>query len=248
MGKIRLSIVIPAYNEEENIKNGCLNSVWQYLKKVDYSWEVILVDDESTDSTLELLNAFSKLHPGFKISPQPHRGKGGTVIAGMSEAKGEIVLFTDLDQATPLPEIEKFFPEFEKGNDIVIGIRSGRKGAPLIRKIMAFGFSMLRTIILNLNYKDTQCGFKAFKQGVAKEIFKKMKVYDDKTITAGAAVTAGFDLEVLYIARKQGYKVAQVPVIWNHKDTERINPIKDSLDGLMDLIKVRINTLRGMYK
>lgn len=248
INKIKLSVVIPAFNEEENIKNGCLTSVWKYLKKVDYYWEVILVDDESTDNTLNLINEFSKLHSGFKVSSQPHRGKGGTVMAGILEAKGKIVLFTDLDQATPLPEIEKFFPEFEKGNDIVIGIRSGRKGAPLVRKIMAIGFSVLRKIILNLNYKDTQCGFKAFKKGVAKEIFKKMKVYNEKIVSSGSAVTAGFDLEVLYIARKQGYKVSQVPVIWNHMDTKRINPIKDSFDGLMDLIKVRINTLKGMYK
>lgn len=245
---MKLSIIIPAYNEEENIKRGCLADVAHYLKDKEYSWEVILVDDASTDKTLKELQSFSEKYPGFKVSAQPHRGKGGTVIAGMLKAKGEIVLFTDLDQATPLPEIEKFFPEFEKGSDIVIGVRSGRKGAPLIRKVMALGFSILRTIILNLNYKDTQCGFKAFRQDPARAIFKKMKVYTEKTIAAGAAVTAGFDLEVLYIARKQGYKVAQVPVVWNHKDTERINPIKDSLEGLRDLIKVRINTLKGMYK
>jgi glycosyltransferase involved in cell wall biosynthesis len=245
---MKLSIVIPAYNEIKNIREKCLDEVWQYLKTVDYSWEVILVDDKSTDETLTELTKFAGEHKGFRVSPQPHRGKGGTVIAGVLESTGDIVLFTDLDQATPLPEIEKFFPEFEKGKDIVIGVRDGRKGAPLIRKIMAWGFSVLGTLILNLNYKDTQCGFKAFRQKAARDIFKKMKVYNEKTIAAGAAVTAGFDLEVLYIARKLGYKVAQVPVIWNHKDTERINPIKDSLDGLRDLFKVRINTLRGMYK
>ena len=245
---IKLSVVIPAYNEKENIEKGCLKMVWEYLEKASYSWEVILVDDKSTDSTLSKLKSFAESHSGFKVLSQPHRGKGGTVIAGMLEAKGEIVLFTDLDQATPLFEVEKFFPEFEKGNDIVIGVRSGRKGAPLIRKLMALGFSMLRNIILNLDYKDTQCGFKAFKQDAAREIFKKMKIYNDKTVASGAAVNAGFDLEVLYIARKHGYKVAEVPVVWDHKDTERINPFKDSLEGLTDLIKVKINTLKGMYK
>jgi dolichyl-phosphate beta-glucosyltransferase len=245
---MKLSIIIPAYNEEKNIQKGCLDEVENYLKKVNYSWEVILVDDKSTDDTLAKLADFAAAHPGFRVSPQPHRGKGGTVIAGMLEAKGEIVLFVDLDQSTPLSEVEKFFPEFDKGNDIVIGVRDGRKGAPIIRKVMAWGFSVLRTIILNLNYKDTQCGFKAFKQSSAREIFKKLQVYNDRTIKSGAAVTAGFDLEVLYIARKMKFKVAQVPVVWNHKDTERINPIKDSLEGLRDLIEVRVNTLRGMYK
>jgi glycosyltransferase involved in cell wall biosynthesis len=245
---MKLSIVIPAYNEINNIQKNCLDEVWTYLKKVNYSWEVILVDDKSTDDTLAELVSFTEGHSGFRVSSQPHRGKGGTVIAGMLEAKGDIVLFTDLDQSTPLPEVEKFFPEFDAGNDIVIGVRSGRKGAPIIRKIMAWGFSVLRTVILNLNYKDTQCGFKAFKQSSAREIFKKMKVYNEKTIAEGAAVTAGFDLEVLYIARKLGYKVAQVPVIWNHKDTERINPIKDSLEGFKGMIEVRINILKGIYK
>lgn len=245
---IKLSVVIPAYNEKENIKRGCLKEVAQYLGKQAYSWEVILVDDASTDETLELLTDFAKKNPGFRVLPQIHRGKGGTVIAGMLEAKGEIVLFTDLDQATPIEEIAQFFPKFEKDYDVVIGVRSGRKGAPLIRKIMALGFSLLRTVVLNLSFKDTQCGFKAFRVEAAKKIFKKMKIYNDKKVSAGAAVTAGFDLEVLYIAKKEGFKIAQVPVNWRHRETERINPIKDSIDGLKDLVKVRINTLKGMYK
>jgi dolichyl-phosphate beta-glucosyltransferase len=113
---------------------------------------------------------------------------------------------------------------------------------------MAWGFSLLRTIVLRLPYKDTQCGFKAFKKEAAQKIFAKMKVYNDKVVAGGAAVTAGFDLEILYIARKLKLKVAEVPVNWVHKDTERINPIKDSYEGLVDLFKVRINALMGKYK
>lgn len=248
MRKIYLSVVIPAYNEEENIKKGALDEVWQYLKKQKFSWEVLVVDDGSTDSTFELAKDFAEKHKGFQVLGEPHRGKGGTVIAGMLAAKGEIVLFTDLDQATPINQIEKFIPKFKERYDVVIGSRAGREGAPILRKIMAYGFSLLKTIILRLPYKDTQCGFKAFKRKAAKEIFKRMRVFSEEQKVTGAAVTAGFDLEVLYIARKLGFKVAEVPVVWHHKGTEKVNPIKDSWEGFRDLMKVRINAFLGKYR
>ncbi len=245
---MRLSIIIPAYNEERNIRRGNLQEVYDYLSKQDYSWEVLIVDDGSTDKTASLSASFVKKHNGFKVLNEPHRGKGGTVIAGMLAAQGELALFMDMDQATPIAEIEKFWPKFEKGYDIVIGSRSGRKGAPIIRKLMAYGFSLLRTIILRLPYKDTQCGFKAFRRESAQEIFKRLKVFNEKIEVSGAAVTAGFDLEVLYIARKLGLKIAEVEVEWHHQHTERINPIKDSWEGLRDLLRVRLNALLGKYK
>jgi len=243
-----ISIIMPAYNETSNIKKGVLEQVHDYLLKQSYSWEVILVDDKSTDSTLEMLTIFSKKYPGFSVLAEPHRGKGGTVIAGISKAKGKIILFTDMDQATPINEIEKFFPKFKKGYDVVIGSRTGRKGAPLTRRIMAYGFSFLRRIILRLPYKDTQCGFKAFKADAAKKIFSRLKVFSGKELNSGSHVTAGFDLEVLYIARKLGLKTAEVNVNWEHRETERINLIKDSLEGLKDLFKVRVNACLGLYK
>lgn len=242
----KLSVVIPAYNEEGSIKKGSLEEVWSFLKKQKYDWEVIVVDDASTDKTLFLSQEFAKTHKGIKVLAEPHRGKGGSVIAGMLKTTGDIVIFSDMDQATPIEEIEKFIPKFEEGYDIVIGSRSGRRGAPLIRKLMAYGFSILRTIILRLPYKDTQCGFKAFKKEASEKIFSKMKVFT--TTQKSAGVTAGFDLEILYLARKLGFKVAEVPVNWLHKETERINPIKDSFEGLRDLLKVRINALEGKYK
>lgn len=244
----KLSIVIPAYNEEKNIQNGCLEQVFNFLREQEYPWEVLLVDDGSDDKTLGLLKEFSQKHQSFKVMAEPHRGKGGTVIAGMLKAEGDIILFTDLDQATPISEINRLLPKFDKGFDIVIGIRKGRKGAPIIRKLMAYGFAFLRYLVLRLPFKDTQCGFKAFKKEAAKKIFGKMKVFSDKKARAGSHVTAGFDLEVLYIARKQKLKVAQVEVNWEHKETERIDPIKDSLEGLKDLITVRINAFLGRYK
>lgn len=245
--KIDLSVVIPAYNEAANIKSGKLKEVFEYLKSQKYSWEVLIVDDGSQDETLKLSQDFSKSHVNFKVLAEPHRGKGGTVIAGMLKALGDIVLFTDMDQATPINEIEKVISEFNNGADIVIGSRSGRKGAPLSRKIMAFGFSLLRNLVLRLPYKDTQCGFKAFSQKASKEIFKRMKLYSEKSTTSGASVNAGFDLEVLYIARKLSLKVKEVNVVWEHHETKRVNPIKDSVRGLRDLFKVRLNAFLGKY-
>ena len=248
MAKTFLSIVIPAYNESKNIKKGALSEVASYLKGRNYSWEVLLVDDGSTDKTLESLREFAGKYQGFRVLAEPHRGKGGTVIAGMLQASGETILFTDFDQATPITEVEKFFPKFEEGYDIVIASRTGREGAPILRKLMAYGFALLRTLVLRLPYKDTQCGFKAFKREAAKKIFGKMKVFNERTVARGAAVTAGFDLEILYLARKLKLKVKEVGVSWHHKETERINPIKDSWEGFRDLMRVRINALMGKYK
>jgi glycosyltransferase involved in cell wall biosynthesis len=248
MSKIKLSVIIPAYNEEKNINKGVLLDIWNYLKKQEYTWEVIFVDDKSTDSTLSLLRKFSEEHSGFLVLAEPHRGKGGSVIAGILKAEGDIVLFTDMDQATPLKEVEKFLPKFENGYDIVIGSRKGRKGAPLVRRIMAYGFSVLRVVILGLPYKDTQCGFKAFTRKAAQKIFSRLKVFSDKEVSKGSHVTAGFDLEVLYIVRKLKLKTVEVTVNWEHRETERINPVKDSLEGLKDLLKVRINAFKGVYK
>ena len=131
---------------------------------------------------------------------EPHRGKGGTVIAGMLAAKGEVSIFTDMDQATPINQLNKILPKVEKGYDVVIGSRAGREGAPLFRKLMAYGFAILRTLVLRLPFKDTQCGFKAFKENAAKKIFSRMKLFDDNKRSEKAGVTAGFDLELLYIA------------------------------------------------
>ncbi len=247
--KIYLSVVVPAYKEAKNIQARVLDEVYDYLKQQKYSWEVLLVDDGSPDNTLDLLKDFAKDYKNFKVLAEPHRGKAGTVIAGMLQAQGQIVLFTDMDQATPLHEIEKLLPKLENGFDVAIGSRSGREGYTLIRKTMAYGFMLLRALVLNLPYEDTQCGFKAFKNPVAKEIFKKLKVFNEKARTQGAAVTAGFDLEVLYLARKLGYKVAEVKVVWHEKGLRKeVRPLKDSWDGLRDLLKVRLNALMGKYK
>lgn len=243
-----ISIVIPSFNEENNIRTGALSGMVDYLKQQNYSWEIIVVDDGSTDKTAELAEKFAKNYKNVSVLKEPHRGKGGTVIAGMLKAKGDIVIFDDMDQATPIDQLERILPKFKEGYKIVIGSRVGREGAPIIRKAMAFGFSLLRNLVLRLPYKDTQCGFKAFTKDASLAIFKRLKIFDEKQSQTGASVSAGFDLEILYVARKLKLKVAEVPVVWHHKEGTKVNPIKDSWEGLRDLLKVRINALQGRYK
>lgn len=244
-----LSIVIPAYNEETNIRLGALDKVSLYLEKQAYTWEVIVVNDGSDDATSQVVEEFILVNKGFWLIDNPHRGKAATVISGINQARGEIVLFTDLDQATPLKEVEKVLPHFEKGADVVIGSREGRRtGAPLTRKIMGRGYMMLRSVILGLAHiTDTQCGFKAFRRSVAVDIFKRLRLYGNTQIICGSKVTAGFDIEVLFIARKLGYKIVEVPVEWHYVETRRVNPLKDSWEGFMDIIKIRLNAWRGEY-
>lgn len=244
-----LSVVIPAYNEEHNLRTGVLQSVYGYLRKKDYTWEIIVVDDGSSDKTATIAKKYAMKRKNIIVMKQPHRGKGATVIAGILKARGEIIIFSDMDQATPIDQVEKVLPKLIDENfDVVIGARKGREGAPIIRKIMAYGFSILRYLLLRLPFKDTQCGFKAFKRDAAKKIFNKLKVFKETSKTQGASVSAGFDLEILYVARKLGLGVTDIDVDWHHKEGTKVNPIKDSWEGLRDLLKVRLNALRGMYK
>lgn len=249
MEKIFLSVVIPAYNEEINIKRGVLGSVYEYLSKQKYSWEVLVVDDGSTDKTVEIVDKFVKDHKGFKFLKEPHRGKGGTVIVGMLKAQGDNILFSDMDQSTPIDQLEKFLPKLEDDYDLIIGSRAEREGASIIRKLMAYGWMFLRTLILRLPYRDTQCGFKMFKKDAARDIFKRMKLFGENMRGKGASVNAAFDLEFLYIARKLKLKVAEVPVEWyEYGERREVNPIKDSWEGLRDLLRVRFNAFLGRYK
>lgn len=248
MSKSHISIIIPSFNEEENLKNGVLQDVEEYLAKQDFSPEVIIVDDGSKDRSIEIIEEFIKDKKNYRLIKNNHGGKAIAVMTGMIESKGEIALFTDMDQATPLREIEKLLPEFEKGHDIVIGSRKGRKGAPFIRKMMAWGFSVLRTILLGLPFKDTQCGFKAFNRASIEQVFVPLlKRWEKHLNKKGAAVNAGFDVETLFLAKKIGFQIAEVPVEWHYVGTERVQAIRDSLDALQDMLKIRINDLSGSY-
>jgi len=249
MSRPFLSVIIPSYNEETNIRLGSLDKVSRYLENQSYAWEVILVDDGSTDGSPKLLDGFAAANRGFSVLHNPHRGKAGTVISGMLKARGSIVVFSDLDQATPISELEKLLPWFDTGFDVVIGSRNRRReGAPLSRVIMARGFMILRSLFLGLRgITDTQCGFKGFRRMVAKEIFSRLELYGSMHEVHGPMVTAGFDIEALFLAKKLGYKIKEVPVEWHYVETRRVNPIKDSLQGLTDMLRIRLNAWQGKY-
>lgn len=243
-----LSVILPCYNEEQNLRMGALEKVSHYMAKKSYSWEVIIVDDGSTDESKHLIKDFMEDNKHFQLMENEHKGKAMTVIAGMLKAKGKFRLFTDLDQATPLSELEKLMIWTKKGYDIVIGSRNThRPGAPFFRLLMARGFMFLRNVILNLGISDTQCGFKLFTDAAAEKIFKRVKVYGENQKTKGSTVTAGFDVEVLYIAKKLGFKIKEVPVEWHYQETRRVNPLRDSIRGLRDLLKIRIYSIQGFY-
>lgn len=246
-----VSIVIPCFNEETNIRNGVLHVVTEYLDKQIYDKEVLIVDDGSEDASVELIEKYiqSAGKNYIHLIKNTHSGKAGTVIAGMLAGKGEIILFTDMDQATPIEEVEKLLPFFDQGYDIVIGSRaSERKGAPFVRRAMSRGFMILRSLILGLNgIRDTQCGFKAFRKEVAHTIFGMLQIHGQNHQVKGATVTAGFDIEMLFVAKKRGYKIKEVPVQWHYVGTKRVNAIKESWRGLKDMIKLRLKDMQGAY-
>jgi dolichyl-phosphate beta-glucosyltransferase len=245
-----LSIVIPCFDEEKNIRLGALTKVSDYLKNRRYSWEVLIVDDGSSDKSARLIEEFIKTHSGFKLIKNPHQGKAGTVISGINKSNGKFILFTDLDQATPLSEIKNFLPWLNQGFNIVIGSRrEKREGAPFIRSLMGPGFAFIRSALIGLNdIKDTQCGFKAFENKSAKKLFSKMKLYGSSKKAKGPNVTSGFDVEMLFMANKLGYTIKEIPVKWHYVETRKVNPIIDSWNGLVDILRIKLLDFKGEYK
>ncbi len=155
-----------------------------------------------------------------------------------------------MDLATPIEEVDKLIKEATKGSQIIIGSRNNqRQGAPLLRKLMAVGFIYLRNFLIGLKgIKDTQCGFKMFERKTALFIINQLHVFHSKRKVKRSSVSAGFDLEFLFLATKLGYKIKEIPVIWRHVETKNVNFIKDSLETLKDLIKIKYFDLIGLYK
>jgi len=244
-----LSVIIPSYNEQKNLQRGVLNEVASYLQKQTYSWEVILADDGSNDGTTEKLEAFAHHHPSFRVLKNIHAGKGPTVQAGMANAEGKWRLFCDFDQSTPLSEIEKLMAEVIEYK-VVIGSReitgARRNKEPWYRHLMGRGFNFLVQNLAVPGIMDTQCGFKLFSADTAEKLFNSLYVYG-KAQARQDAFTGAFDVELLYLAKKYQIKVKEIPVVWHHHETDRVNPIKDSVRMLNDIVKVRVADFQGRY-
>lgn len=247
-----LSVVIPCYNEEENLRRGVLEEVWNYLRKQNYSWEVIVSDDGSSDKSFKIASEFVKKHKGFVALKNKHGGKPWAVWKGTKAAKGDFVLFTDMDQSTPIREVEKLLPWFDKEYDVVIGSRGrGRKDAPLIRKLMAVGFLTIRRMFLLPEIVDTQCGFKAFRREVALRIFPKLQFFQEIDREVKGWRVSAFDVELLFLAKKMGYKIKEVEVEWRDRDVtlgKGKRFWKESKDMAQEIIRVKLNDWRGRYE
>lgn len=250
MSKIFLSVIIPSFDEITNLRKGVLDRVQHFLDKKIFPYEVIVVDDGSSDGSVEFVEKFTRENPKFILLKNSHLGKAGAVTSGMLKAEGKYVLFADMDQATPIEEIDKFLPYFKEGFDIVIGSRkSQRRGAPWTRILMAKGMIFLRSFLIDIKgISDTQCGFKMFKQAVAKKLFAKInKFHHGFQKVSGSSVAAGFDVELLYLAQKMGYSIKEVPVDWFYVETRRVSPLKDSIEGLKSLLQIKLNDLSKKY-
>ncbi|MBI2041773.1 MAG: glycosyltransferase family 2 protein [Candidatus Nealsonbacteria bacterium] len=232
-----LSVIIPAYNEEKRLPK-TLEDIGAYLSRQNYSSEIIVVDACSSDKTPDIARKFSvKL-----LEVKNCQGKGQAIREGMSAARGSIRLFTDADNSTSIDQIEKMLPYFGQGYDVVIGSRD-IKGAvlnppqPFLRKmILGKGFRLLRKFIVGLwSIQDTQCGFKCFSQKSASDIFPKITI-----------MGFSFDAEALILAKKFGYKIKEVPVVWVNDLNSKVKP-SHMVKMLLELIKVKLNLITGIY-
>lgn len=250
MKKIYLSVVIPCFNESENLKRGVLDEVNSFLKIKKYAWEVIVSDDGSTDQSLQIVGNFVKKNPDFRLLENTHAGKPFAVRAGIESAKGEIVLFTDMDQSTPIDQVDKLLPWLEKGYPVVIGSRgTSRKNFPFYRVLASNVFRILRGAFILPEIIDTQCGFKAFENEVAKKVFSMMEIFKRKEVSKGWRVTA-FDVEALFIAKKLGCKIKEVEVTWKDRDIAKGKQrsfMKESREMAKEILRVRLNDWQRIY-
>lgn len=237
----KYSIVIPAYNERARIL-ATLQAVVQSIRRHGWQAEVIVVNDGSTDETAELVKNFALSAPEVRLMENPRNsGKGYSVRSGLLHAQGEIVMFSDADLSAPIDEAERLFEAIAQGADIAIGSRwlaTSRQThrQPLYRQFFGRCFNALTRMVMRLPFADTQCGFKAFTRSAAQTIFQLQTIE-----------RWGFDPEILFIARKRGYRIQEVPVSWAHDERTRISYLRDGLQMLKELAIVRWNALTGRY-
>lgn len=245
-----LSVIVPSYNEIENLKRGVIDEMLEFLKKQNYSWEIILTDDGSNDGTVEQLQKIADKNTNIKVLANNHAGKGPTVKAGMLAATGQWRLFTDFDQSTPLEEVKKLL-KFTETHSVIFGSReiegAKRDKEPFYRHLMGRGFNLLVQLLAVRGVQDTQCGFKLFSDKATEKLFPALYVYGGEQ-SREDAFTGAFDVELLFLARKFKITHKEVPILWKHHASDRVSPIKDSLRMLRDIIKIRFAYLMGKYR
>ncbi|RMG49376.1 MAG: glycosyltransferase family 2 protein [Acidobacteria bacterium] len=243
---LALSIIIPAYNEATRIERS-LAQVFAYLSARVGPSEVIVVDDGSTDETVEIVRQFGRTHPSsfvrlVVLRNGQNRGKGYSVKQGVLHARGEVVAFTDADLSAPITELPKLTEPIARGEcDIAIGSRAVDrrligKRQPIWRDYAGRLFNFLMRMITGLRFKDTQCGFKAYRRESVLPIFQEQRIH-------GFA----FDVEILFLATKRGLRIAEVPVIWNHAPGSRVHMVRDSVRMFVELLKIRWYDWRHRY-
>jgi glycosyltransferase involved in cell wall biosynthesis len=241
MDRPTYSIVIPAYNEAQRIASS-LDQVLQHAAEHNWNVEIIVVDDGSRDNTAAIVRDYAQRHGSVRLIQNPgNRGKGYSVRNGMLSASGSILLFSDADLSSPIAEASQLFAALAQGADIAIGSRwlkselqSERQ--PLHRQLFGRVFNLLLRVVLGLKFKDTQCGFKAFTSQAAQALFCRQKIEH-----------WGFDPELLFLARKFGFSVREVPVRWSHDDRTKISYFRDGIRMAFEVLKIRWYGLTGQY-
>jgi dolichyl-phosphate beta-glucosyltransferase len=232
----RLSIVIPCYNEEQRLPR-TIEQIERYLARGEASYELILVDDGSSDGTRTIMDAAAGRNPSVRLEALPHnRGKGRALAEGVAAARGAEILVTDADLSTPIEELEKLRGALRGGAGVAIASRALRGSRvevsqPIYRVLMGKAFNLLVQAVLLPGIWDTQCGFKLFRADVAHEAF------------AGLTTDGfGYDPEVLYRVKKKGVKIAEVPVVWRNSAPTKVSPIKSSLDMFRHVLRIRFSS------
>ena len=245
-----LSVVFPAYNEAAAILAGKLAQAAGWLAEQPYEAELLVVDDGSTDETA-LLARRARLDQGVvaRVISIEHAGKAAAVVAGLRQARGQVVLLSDMDLATPITETPKLLDALQRG-EVAVGSRGLRRaGAPAARYLLSWGQMGLRQVLLGLRLTDTPCGYKAFRRAEALRVLEQLYVYQPARLGAlrGPSVSSGFDVEFLYVARRLGYRICEVPVAWNYQATRRVNVLREAWRGVRDLARIVAAAGQGRY-
>jgi glycosyltransferase involved in cell wall biosynthesis len=234
-----LSIIIPVYNEENRLPHA-LEQVFAFLEKQAYPGEVLVIENGSTDGTLQLAQQYAREYPNLRVFHEPEPGKGNAVRRGMTEARGSYRFVCDVDLSMPVEEINHFLPPALTGFDIAIASREApgavRYNEPYYRHLTGRVFNCLIRLLVLPDIQDTQCGFKCFRATVAEGIFRYQKL-----------TGWSFDVEILHIARQRGYRITEVPIRWYYSTESKIHILRDSWRMFLDLLTIRRNARRGVY-